>query len=37
MRMLDDELVRLGDCDGHPITKVAMWRIRRKPEQQGAE
>ena len=37
MRMLEEELVRRGDCDGNPITKVAMWRNRRKPEQQGAK
>jgi hypothetical protein len=37
MVMLDDALVRRGDCDGNPITEIAMWGIRRKPEEQGAE
>jgi hypothetical protein len=35
--MLDDALVRRGDCDGNPITEIAMRGIRRKPEEQGAE
>ena len=37
MVMLEDALLRRGDCDGNPITEIAMWGIRRKPEQQGAE
>jgi hypothetical protein len=29
--------VRRRDCEGNAITQIAMWRIRRKPEQQRAE
>jgi len=35
--MLEDALLRRGDSDGNPITEIAMWGIRRKPEQQRAE
>jgi|ERR1700723_710 hypothetical protein len=37
MRVLEDGLVRRRDCEGNAITQIAMWRIRRKPEQQRAE
>ena len=37
MRVLKDGLVRRRDSKGNAITQIAMWRIRRKPEQQRAE
>ena len=37
VRVLEDGLVRRRDSDGNAITQIAMWRIRRKPEQQRAE
>jgi len=37
MRVLDDELVRRRDSEGNAITQIAVWRIRRQPEQQRAE
>ena len=37
MRVLEDGLVRRRDSEGNAITQIAMWRIRRKPEQQRAE
>ena len=35
MRVLKDGLVR--DCRENTITQIAMWWVRRKPEQQRAE
>jgi hypothetical protein len=37
MRVLEYRLVRRRDCKENTITQIAMWRIRRKPEQQRAE
>ena len=37
MGMLEDGLVRRLESYGNSITKVAVWRIHCKPEQQGAE
>jgi hypothetical protein len=37
MRVFDVGLVRGRDCEGKAITQIAVWRIRRKPEQQRAE
>jgi hypothetical protein len=37
MRVFEDGLVRRRDSEGNAITQIAMWRIRRKPEQQRAE
>jgi hypothetical protein len=37
IRVLEDGLVSRRDREGNAITQIAMWRIRRKPEQQQAE
>jgi hypothetical protein len=37
IRVLEDGLVRRRDCRENTITQIAMWRVRRKPEQQRAE
>ena len=37
MRVLEDGLVRRRAGEGTAITEIAMWRVRRKPEQQRAE
>ena len=37
IRVLEDGLVRRHDCRENTITQIAMWRVRRKPEQQRAE
>jgi hypothetical protein len=37
VRVLEDGLVRRRHCERNAITQIAMWRIRRKPEQQHAE
>ena len=37
MRVLEHGLVRQRDCRENTITEIAMWRVRRKPEQQRAE
>jgi hypothetical protein len=37
LRVFKDGLVRRRDREGNAITQIAMWRIRRKPEQQRAE
>jgi len=37
IRVLKDGLVRRRDRRENTITQIAMWRVRRKPEQQRAE